>query len=42
MTQREKNHQGRTLVSPYVGMARKQDDGSNGCKVGGGNSGHFL
>ena len=24
-------YQGRTLVSPYVGMARKQDGGSNGC-----------
>ena len=23
-------YQGRTLVSPYVGMARKQDAGSNG------------
>ena len=24
-------NQGRTLVSTYVGMARKQDDSSNGC-----------
>ena len=24
-------YQGRTVVSPYVGMARKQDGGSNGC-----------
>ena len=25
------DHQGRTVVSPYVEMARKQDGGSNGC-----------
>ena len=24
-------YQGRTVVSPYVGMARKQDGSSNGC-----------
>ena len=24
-------YQGRTVVSPYVGMARKQNGGSNGC-----------
>ena len=24
-------YQGRMVVSPYVGMARKQDGGSNGC-----------
>ena len=28
----EEHHiQGRTVVSPYVGMAQKQDGGSNGC-----------
>ena len=25
------NYQGVTVVTPYVGMARKQDGGSNGC-----------
>ena len=25
------NYQGRMVVSPYVGMTRKQDGGSNGC-----------
>ena len=25
------HNQGQTLVSPYIGMARKQDGGSNGC-----------
>ena len=24
-------YQGQTVVSPYVGMAREQDGGSNGC-----------
>ena len=24
-------YQGQTVVSPYVGMVRKQDGGSNGC-----------
>ena len=26
--------QGRTVLSPYVGMVRKQDGGSNGCIIG--------
>ena len=28
---KQPSYQGRTLVSPFVGMARKQDGGSNGC-----------
>ena len=31
MTCSERQYQGQTLVSPYVGMEQKQDGGSNGC-----------